>query len=358
MWKISQFRQTWIELDSQALKNNFLYLKSQTKSDFFCPMLKTNAYGHGSHLVAKALENESFSALGVGLLEEAIELRKCGVKKKIIQFGPFDSANLKELKKNQVTPVVSRWDQLHSLVGSQIEFHLKFETGMNRLGFKIQELPELKKMCSTSGLFPQAVMTHFHSGHDKQLCENQISNLETALNQWPELKSLPTHLLNSSSLLSWGNNSPWGARPGLALYGYSPLGENKNLRPVLSLKSKVVQVNAVQPGETVSYGASFAISKKTRIGVVPVGYADGYRRSFKDQAFVLCHGKRCKVLGNVTMDFVIIDLTPLESVPDLLFSEVVLIGGEITAETLAGWDQTIPWEILAGLNQRIHRVLV
>ncbi len=353
------FRNSWIEIDSKAIKNNFLYLKSlQKNSKFFCPVLKSNAYGHGATEIAQILSEFDFSYLGVGLLEEAMVLRENGVRLPILQMGPFDVKDISEIQSQRVTPVVSRWDQLEAVTHVQIPFHLKFETGMNRFGFKDLEIKKLKVFFDSSKFLPESIMTHFHSGHDQLACKNQVRKLEQILNQWPEASDIPVHALNSSALLSWGGSSDYGSRVGLSLYGYSPLGDDKKLKPALSLKSKIVQVHEVNPGETVSYGASFRIEKTTKIGIVPIGYADGYSRSYRDKAFVYCQGKKCPVLGNITMDFLIIDLSEFKNSSELLFSEVTLIGDGITAWDLAQWGQTIPWEVLANLSLRLKRVVL
>lgn len=354
------FRNSWIEIDSQAIKNNFLYLRALQKNQdgFFCPVLKSNAYGHGAVEIAHILKDLNFSCFGVGLLEEAIELRDSGITQPILQMGPFIKDEVIELKSYTVTPVVSRWDQLQALVLSGLPFHLKFETGMNRFGFKKLDTEKLKDFFTENKISPESLMTHFHSGQDEELSRVQLGQLHQILSLWPELKSLPVHALNSSALLSWGHSTELGARVGLGLYGYSPLGPDQSLKPALSLKAKIVQIHEVSPGETISYGGTFTVRKKTRIGIVPVGYADGYSRVYKDKAYVLCRGKKCKVLGNITMDFLIIDLSEFKNHENLLFSEVTLIGDGITAWNLADWGQTIPWEVLASLSLRLKRVVL
>ncbi len=380
--------QALIHLDH--LCHNVRVLRGLVGSDsFFCPMVKANAYGHGDIEVAKALESEGVRSLGVGLIEEGILLRGMGVRTEILVYSLMDARGAKACLEAQLTPVLSSWEQIRALKhvipsGQRMKVHLKFDTGMHRLGFESSELAALVDHFEKCPEFQlQGVMTHLHSGEDADQSDGQsfqqlreFQRLAEPFQKWTR----NTHALNSAGLLNMaklrqlgqtsiqGVSLSHGARPGLSLYGISPIEGTEvlaPLKPVMSLRSKVVRLKKIEVGQGVSYCHTWKAQRPSWIGVVPMGYADGYHRLLSNRAEVLIEGFRAPVVGNVCMDYFMIDLTGLiatRSPTTFLWKEVTLFGqdadgNELSVIELAKKSQTIPWEILTSVGERVPRVM-
>ena len=351
-------------------------------------MIKANAYGHGDGPVSKALRQVGAEYLGVGLIEEGIRLRLFGDQGALLLFGPFDREGAKAVLEYDLTPVVSQWSQLEALQEQAhlrnqkvVRIHLKFNTGMNRLGFDTCEAPKLRDWLNqNSGFVLDGVCTHLLRGDD---AGRKGGESESQLEQFAKLlvafkgMNFHVHVLNSSGLATlWkrfsegqalGNGGVWplGARPGLAVYGIAPSSDEEislKLEPALSLKSHLVTLHHLQKGSRLSYNATWRASHESLIGVVPIGYADGYSRTLSNRAHLLCRGHRVPVVGTICMDYLMIDLTAmgLEEKPLEIGEEVVLIGSQndqfIRAEEIANLMGTIPYEVLTGLSERVPRI--
>ena len=379
-----------MEIDLRALESNYRFLRSLLPADaFFCPLIKANAYGHGDIEVAKRLRTAGCTHYGVALLEEAIGLRESGDTGKILVFGLFDPASAHVIFDFGLTPVVSEWHQLEALekiavarnVGA-VEIHIKFNTGMNRLGFDVDQAPGLRKWLDTHKRFKlEGICTHLLRGDDAGApggeSESQMKAFAEALAPFKGLGA-KAHALNSSGTANlWkrvldhkdlgGAFWPLGARPGISLYGIQPSndeGARLNLKPVLSLKTKIVTMHRLQTGDRLSYNATWRASKPSLIAVLPIGYADGYMRLLSNKASVLCRGRRAPVAGTVCMDYIMVDLTEVEAAtgPIGVGEDIVLIGEQgserILAQELADLVGTIPYEILTGMGARIPRKYV
>jgi len=247
--------------------------------------------------------------------------------------------------------------------------HLKIDTGMSRLGLlpgapleKLCDALERAPACALSGL-----MTHFHSA-DEPGPEGAANPTQVQLDRFAQAREQLRrrghepqllHAANSAALVRFPESRFGLVRPGLALYGLSPSPEAQiaGLRPVLSLRSRIVALRDIAAGESVSYGARFVATRKTRVATVPVGYADGYTRRLSGKASVLVNGKRAPVLGSITMDMCLVDVTDVGA---QLGDEVVPLGAQgderITAEELAAQSDTISWEILCGISKRVPRI--
>lgn len=377
-----RIRPTVAEINLKNLRKNFRTLRDLLPAGVdWIPMIKADAYGHGAGECARVLREEGAAKLGVSLVEEAIDLRAGGDQGELLVFGMFEDHGSKftELK---LTPVLSTFQQieaLHPHLGTGLRAHLKLNTGMNRLGFMASEFDELKKRLR---LVPQlqieAVLTHLHSGEDADaehsLTEHQFREFERCASEFlPD--SSRWHIWSTSALLKrqgmkkrLGAQWPaaWeklGARPGLSLYGAAPFATDVELLPVMTFKSQIAKINWLKAGETAGYGATFQAKGECVLGVVPVGYADGYHRALSNVGIVLVNGERCQVVGRVSMDFLLVELTHLfegATAAVEVGAEVVLFGESSRGPKLdvreAGeMAQIIPWEMLTSVSKRVPR---
>lgn len=376
------FRRTYAEVNLEHLIFNFNYLKNIVQGRFFCPMIKANAYGHGDCSVAKKLAEAGAEYLGVCLIEEAILLRSSGIQTKILVFRGFDKEGAEKIVQYDLTPVVSSWEHLQFLelaVEETLQVHLKFDTGMNRLGFSKEDTELLVKYFENSKKIKlDGILSHLYlsedalslNGHSAKQCR-LFADIVKSFNSF-EVK---THLLNSGGLLSLEhvreekkhplNLLNWGARPGLAMFGYHSVGQIGNpLKPVMSLKSVVNNIRQVEAGEGVSYGHSWVAKQKSFIAIVPIGYADGFSRRLSNHAEVLLMGERVPVVGQICMDYLMLDITRLTktySIETIKKQDVVLFGFDdknnfIHPNELAMNSQTITWEVLTSVGERVPRV--
>jgi alanine racemase len=379
------FRRTFAEINLDSLSHNFFEIQKVAGPDrFLCPMVKANGYGHGDIQVAKHLEKCGAENIGVCLIEEGLLLRNSGVKSDILVFRGFDKYGAQKMLDHQMTPVLSTWDQiqiLETLADDPVSVHLKFNTGMNRLGFNPNEAEKLFTYFKNSKkLKLKAILSHFYNGEDAQLengnSHRQAKQMQDLLIFFKPLNVF-AHLLNSGGIASLAqvqnNNSDhylkndnWGFRPGLILYGYQPhLQFTKlDLKPVMSLKSVVNNIRDVQKGESVSYGAQWTATSDAKIAVVPIGYADGVHRLLSNQAHVLFSGELVPIVGRICMDFLMLDITKvIDKNPNKNFDEeeVILfgfdqIGNFLSAQSSATAAQTITWEILTSVGERVPRL--
>ncbi|HEY8269915.1 MAG TPA: alanine racemase [Pseudobdellovibrionaceae bacterium] len=384
------YRRTLAEINLDHVAHNFEVLKKAfSHAPFICPMVKANAYGHGDVAVALCLEKVGAQHLGVCLIEEGLLLRRGGVKAEILVFRGFDREGAKTMLQHKLTPVVATWDQLHALqsVASQakqpVQIHLKFDTGMNRLGFPVAEAQRLFELCwQNSKVRVQGILTHLCHGEDAQDPAGdsaaQLSSLAQVMKIFKPLNPV-VHSLNSAGILNSlimarRQKDPhhplsrvqWGLRPGLMIYGYSPLAQKDilPLKPVMTLKSVASTYRVLKAGEKVSYGGTWTASKASVIAVVPIGYADGYHRILSNKGQALFLGQRVPVVGRICMDFLMVDVTEVVLHKDLkeLEEESIILFGQdrngncLSPEELALQAQTITWEILTSVGERVPRV--
>ncbi len=376
-----EYRGTYAEVNLGALERNFRALQRIVgDTTFLCPMVKANAYGHGEIQVTRRLEQIGCRQVGVGLIEEGVYLRNNGINLPTILFGPFDREGVRGIQQNHLIPVLSAPDQLQILESSElsgIEVHLKFNTGMNRLGFAVEDAAELLRRIEASGRFRVVgICSHLMEGEDA----GQPEGLSTE--QWrryqPLLQIFPApkythHLYNSAALLNIWNRKrrgeelgglipfPFGARPGLAIYGLKPalkVDPELVLEPVLKLCSRIVAIHHLKAGERVSYGGTWSAPQEALVGVVPIGYADGYRRELGSKAWVGIGGRKAPIVGRVCMDYTMVDLSShTDRAPESWLGETVdLYGGTgPSVPEVARWQGTIPWEVLTTLGERVPR---
>ncbi len=335
-------------------------------------VVKANAYGHGAVEIAQTLIHHGVVRLAVFSIEEGIALRQAGITVSIIILGPIFREQLEDLFAYRLTPVVSDPSILTALGqcaangSSPYPIHLKIETGMGRLGLTQNELEIiLAKHTFPSSLRLEGLMSHLadSDGLDPDSTNQQINRFERAITAIrKEGFSVPMiHLSNSAGIVRFPSAHYSLVRPGIMLYGYHTMPHTvqaPDLKPVLSLTTRIAQLRLIQPGETVSYNRTFMAKRPTQIAVLPIGYSDGLNRQLSNRGHVLVRERRAPIVGRVCMDMVMIDVTMIPSVT--VGDEVVLIGQQgnerITADNLAEWAGTISYEVLCAISPQIPRL--
>jgi alanine racemase len=371
-------RPTWAEVDLDALSANFHLIQQKVGPAVkVMAVVKADAYGHGAVSCAKRLANEGADWFGVALPEEGVELKESGIEQPILCLGGFWGRQAAACIQYHLTPVVYRVDMMEALnraatdAGVVADVHLKIDTGMGRLGFRFDELSEA---LSAPKRFPNlrvdGLMTHFAAADDptcEPLTEDQIARFAAAGSAFRQAGYEPRffHCANSAGIYShpeaWGNM----IRPGGVLYGLwrdvlPMLAEPPQLKAVLSLYSQITLLKWVPAGETIGYGCTFEASRRTLVATIPIGYDDGYPRALSNRAHVIVRGVCASVVGRVSMDLTLIDVTGVPGVA--VGDRVLLIGGDegsgisVTAEELATISGTFSYEITCGIGKRVPRL--
>lgn len=370
---------TWCEISTDALIHNvdlFRNLAGDT-SDILA-VVKANAYGHGLLGVAQTIRDR-VDMLGVHTAEEAAALIGAGITQPILIMGFVNREQIRDLPEGKIHLTVSAMDVLRWIheSGRNFPIHLKVETGTNRQGFLVSELPEVIRLVDELGLDLKGLATHFaniEDTTDHSYAYAQIARFREVIRIFDQTFSVPPmiHTACSAATLLFPETYFTMVRIGISLYGCWPsketfvswsMGENgKNgidLKSVLTWKTVVGQIKEVGRGKSVGYGCTWKASRSTRLAVLPIGYSDGYDRKLSNQASVLVRGSRAPVVGRVCMNITMVDVTDIEGVQ--VSDEVVLLGrqGEesVTAEELASIAGTINYEILSRISGHIPRIL-
>jgi alanine racemase len=369
-------RPTVARVDLEAIRSNFgtisrfLAASSHTPAPKIIAVVKANAYGHGAAEVGVALEQAGASMLACADIEEGIVLRRGGVRVPIVVFGALGVSDLAGVFQHYLTPTISTPSAARALQaaaakhGSILKCHLKIDTGMNRLGFRHDNLARtLPEVAASRNLTIDAICTHFATADEPEspAFAEQRSRFEAACETARSLGLSPRsrHAANSAALLR--DERVWYdfVRPGLLLYGIvpPPLAATLTLRPALSLHSRIVHVKGMRPGEGTGYGLRTIVDRPSTIAVVPAGYADGLDRRLAGRGYMLVRGRRAPIVGSVCMDMTTIDVTGMEvSTGD----EVVLLGRQadeiVDAREMAAAIGTIPYELVCRIGARIQRV--
>lgn len=362
-------RSCWLEIDLDALVSNLSVVrKALSDETTLMAVVKAEAYGHGAEMVAHTLSGAGVSYFGVATLEEALKLREFGIEDRILIMGHLATFSMDRLLEHDLTPFVYSFRVLNALEReakrrqTTAPFHLKVDTGMGRLGLKPEDVSSfLEEVRGCDHLELQGVASHLAvAGEDTEYTRSQEQVFKRIREMVEDMGFRPRfwHLQNTASIFSRDRSIGTMARPGIALYGYSPSEEIAipELDPVMQVKCKMADYKQLDPGRGVSYGRIFVPEEPTWIGVLPMGYADGYPRSLSNQAYVLKDGRRCPVLGHVCMDMTMIKLSARDD-PE---QTVTLMGSdgseELWADRLAEWHGTIPYEILSSFSQRLPRI--
>jgi alanine racemase len=370
---ISTVLPTYATVNLAALAHNLTCIKRYLSPDCeVMAIVKANAYGHGAEETARALARLGIGRFAVASVDEGIALRQAGVSASIVVLGALFEEQVLDLVAHKLTPVVSDGQILPALAKaarshtSPYPIHLKVETGMGRLGFSSEELLSLlDNPLLRNPLQVEGMMTHLADadGKDGTFTERQLGAFRAVVDQIRQRGiSLPlVHAANSAAIVRFPDAHFSLVRPGIMLYGYHTLPATvpaPDLRPVLSLHTKIVQLRTIPRGGTVSYNGTFVATRPTRIAVLPIGYADGYSRQLSHRGSVLIRGRRASIVGLVCMDMIMVDVTDMAQLQ--VGETVTLIGQQgqesIWAEEVAGWTDTIPYEVLCGIGSRVPRL--
>jgi alanine racemase len=343
---LTALRPAWALVDLDALEHNLSFLRRQVEPAGLLAVIKADAYGHGAPIVARTLERAGVDWLGVALAEEGVELRREGVTTPILVLGTSQPA------------LWSAWSESGSTAQA---VHLKVDVGMNRLGISPQEVPRtLSEIRAHPGLQLAGLLSHLAEADDldSRRTAQQDKTFVEILDHLDESErgSVQIHLANSAAALHHPSTRHTFVRTGLTLFGIDPAGKETGLEPVMSVHSRIVQVREVPAGARPGYGGTWTAPRESRLGVVPVGYADGYSWRLSNRAEVLVDKTRVPVVGAVSMDMTLVDLTETDAG---LGEEVVLLGRQGDAEVSAGevavWAGTIAYEVLCLLGLRLPR---
>ncbi len=363
-------RSTVLTVDLDAVASNTRTLSIHAGGRPLLAVVKANAYGTGAIPVAKALLDGGVSWLGVAMAEEGVQLRRAGIGAPILMLGPADPSQCPILIEHRLTPAIyslpflEALDQCAGAAGTMVDAHLKVDSGMGRLGFREEEIPLfLRALSKVGGVRITGLFSNLASADDPPSRQNPdqlarfLSILETLRRGGVDPEWV--HLANSSALLAHPPAHLSLCRPGLSLYGIRPSEAlpDPGLRPALSFHTRIAQVKDLPAGTPVGYGATYRTASRKRVGILPVGYADGLPRSASPGGHVLVKGAPCPLIGRVSMDLAAVDLEPAGDVRE---GDEVVLWGQSGQETLGPWDWarwagTIPYEIMTGVGCRVAR---
>lgn len=364
----NKMRPTIAYIDSSALTNNFNLIKNAVGDKVkVISVVKANAYGHGAVQVSGILEKAGTDFFAVAISEEGVQLRVAGIKKPILLLGGIFPEQINEIINNDLIPVVYDMENLNTLskaavkMKKKIRFHLKVDTGMGRLGLKVGDaLKLLEKIGDFKGLKMEGILSHFATsdGPDFEYVKYQFKKFNEVTKKTKDNYILK-HMANSAAIFLNKDFHFNAVRPGISLYGINPFDGKKYLplKPVMTLKTKILSIKHLNKGESVSYGRTYRAPRKIKAAVIPIGYGDGYHRLLSNKGEVIVKGNKLPLIGIVCMDLLMVDVTMLKDAE--VGDEVVLIGKsgdkEITATELAKKAGTIPYEIFTSVNSRVPR---
>ncbi|MCL5269746.1 MAG: alanine racemase [bacterium] len=373
-------RLTYAEIDLAALKHNLARIKERIGAAEITAVVKANAYGHGMVPVARAALEAGASCLGVGFLEEGMRLRRAGVAAPVLVLGGVLFHQVRQYIRRELDITVSSLPLAYAVnkeagrLGARARVHLKFDTGMNRIGMSHVDPDRVfSRLTALENLEIVGIYSHLATADeaDPAFTNLQIERFGAVAESARRHGFAPRwlHLANSAAALRHPGAVFNMVRVGIAMYGIYPSAEVSReaaLRPVLAFKSRVVFLKEVAAGQGVSYGLTYVTERPTRIATVPVGYGDGYWRTLSNRACVLIRGRRRPVVGRVCMDQIMVDVGPESAGAGdsavRVGDEVVIYGRqgaeEIGVEEIAALAGTIPYEITCALAQRVPRVVV
>ena len=367
-------RRTWAEIDLDALEHNYRQARKHAGPGVkYLGVVKADAYGHGAVQVAAELERLGADYLAVSSLDEARELRHGGIEMPILVLGHTPPEMVPVLIQYGITQTVSakakaeEYSAAAENCGGVLKVHIKIDTGMSRLGFLVcgrhfeGGVEDIAASCRLPGLEAEGIFTHFavsdeDDGESEDYTRRQFGVFTAVLDALEERNVCFAirHCANSGALTRYPEMHLDMVRPGIALYGAGADAETLGLRPVMTLKSCVSTIKIFDPDTDISYGRTFRTEKKTRVGVLPIGYADGLSRGLSSRMAVQTDSGPATILGRICMDMTMVDLTDL---PDVHVGDAVeLFGGKQPVDVLAKAIGTIPYELVCAVSKRVPRV--
>jgi alanine racemase len=366
------YRATFAVIDLDAIAHNLRALRSLLpRSVSICAVVKADAYGHGAVPVSRELEAQEVEAFCVATVEEGVELRRAGIQRPIMVLG-VGFSGLESAQKYGLAPVIyspgtaQRISEATRRMKKPLSVHLKIDTGMGRLGLLAEEWHGvLKDLLANPWIELEGMATHFSSADsDAEFTRMQLDRFHQAVEQARGIREPPAtriHAANSAGLVNHPESAFTMVRPGLLLYGSYPepgLRDKVTVRPAMTFRTQVLYVKSLPTGSPVSYGQTFHTKRASRIATLAMGYADGYRRDLSNRGWVLIRGRSAPVVGNVTMDLTMVDVTDIPETSE--GDEVILFGpGQGTClpvEDLAEEIGTISYELLCAVSRRVPRI--
>ncbi|MCK4864051.1 MAG: alanine racemase [Gammaproteobacteria bacterium] len=346
-------------IDLSACRHNLSVAKKAAPDSKCIAIIKASAYGHGMVNVAKALNDAD--AFGVARIGEAVQLREAGITLPILLLeGFFSEEELNLVREYNLDVVIHNETQIQLLEQSKsdsITIVIKVDSGMHRLGFEPKELKSISQRlgkCSGTNSVIK-FMTHFSNADDKH-DDKTLKQIDVFFQSIDKISVDEISIANSAGILGWPQSHATWNRPGIMLYGVSPFingkAEDHNLKPVMTLSSQLISIKSVKKDETIGYGSTYICKKDMKIGIVAIGYGDGYPRHAKTGTPVLVNGKRCSLLGRVSMDMICVDLS--EQPNSAINDPVVLWGEGLPIEEIAESSETIGYELLCGVTKRVE----
>ena len=375
MNELTSQRPTWAEINLENLAHNFHSAKRFIGGVKYMAVVKADAYGHGAVECAKRLEKEGVDWFGVALPEEGVELRKAGIRKLILCLGGFWDGQEDLALSYRLTPVVFQIEKARILNdaaarrGTDISIHVKIDTGMGRIGVRHDHVAEFADaLRPLEHLRVEGIMTHFAAADDlsqNEFTDLQIERFNSSVETFRSKGFKPAYLdlANSPGAVAHPAARSNLVRLGGILYGLGgdvlPGGiEKPELKPVMSLYTKIAHLKKVPAGETIGYGRTFTTESDAVIATIPIGYQDGYSRTLSNISHAIVNARKAPVAGRISMDWTTIDVT---EIPDAKIGDVVTLIGEdrglgVRAEDLARATNTISYEITCGINRRVPRI--
>lgn len=362
---------TIAEISLNAIISNFDKVKLKAGQRKILAVVKASAYGHGAIPVAKKLVSGGVDMLGVANVEEGIELRDAGITHPIVVLLGITQDEVNPVLEYGLTPVIynlsiaKKLSEESNKKGKATNIHIKIDTGMGRLGIIAEDsIDIIREIAELRGLRLEGLMTHFADADlsDKEYATFQLKRFSKVIKGLKKIGiSFPLyHASNSAAILTFPDAHLDMVRPGIMLYGYFPSDQIKSpeLKPALTLKSRILTLKRVPEGTPISYGKTFVTKRESIIAILPIGYADGYNRNLSNKGEVLIKKMKAPVVGRICMDMTMVDVT---GIPDIKEGdEAVLIGEQgkyfITATDIAKLTDTIPYEVLCSISRRVKRV--
>ena len=368
-------KRTWAEISLENLRHNYEAIRAALPDSCrFLGVVKADAYGHGALAVARLLESAGADYLAVSCLDEALELRRGGIAMPILILGHTPHEYVGTLIDNNITQTVTclakalEYSEEAAVRGGQLKIHIKLDTGMSRLGFLVngehfdEGVDNIIRSCSLPGLVSEGIYTHFavsdEPGEDAEAYTRAQFALFTrvveALKARGGIEFAIRHCANSGAVASYPEMALDMVRPGLLLYGYGDVSGRLGLMPCMRLVTTVSTIKFYEPGTSVSYGRRYVTERRTRMGVLGIGYADGLPRLISNKCAFYAGGGFAPQRGSICMDMCMVDLTELPQVD--VGSEVEIFGRMNDIYKLSDAAQTIPYELLCAVSKRVPRV--
>ncbi|MBJ7879519.1 alanine racemase [Gelidibacter salicanalis] len=363
-------QETVLEIDLSALKHNFEYLKSKLQKDTkFLAVVKAFAYGNDADTIALYLQDLGVDYFAVAYTGEGVALRNAGITKPILVLHPLPTS-FHTIIERCLEPSIYNWKVLNAFLEvataknqKQYPIHLKFNTGLNRLGFDLEDIQTIhSKLQWSETIHIKSIFSHLAASEDlseKAFTEQQIQSFKNITETFEKVFDYKPllHLSNTSGILNYSDAHLDMVRSGIGLYGFgNSEKENKNFKPIATLKSVISQIHHIEKGETVGYNRAFKSEEAITTATIPIGHADGIGRQYgQGKGYVIIKSQKAPIVGNVCMDMIMVNITGIVCEEG---DEVIIFDTSHTAEHLANTANTISYELVTAISQRVKRIII